>query len=137
MITGKTSTGFEFTMDERKAKSWRFVEAISGIKDGDSDLKIFQTLIPVLIDVIGEDQKELLRQHVTQIYGYDDSEAMMNEIYEIIGAARNNAQIKNFSSSQPASQTARTNYNATSQNITGFTTIENSQRNTSQYLQQG
>lgn len=128
MVKGITTTGFEYVVDERKAKDWELVEIVARMQKADNDIKVFACVIDVIDFLIGEDQKERLKEHCRNLYGYADSEKITEEVFEIVKAARQTPELKNSSPSQPVSQTARTASSATLQNITKFTTTDPSQQ---------
>ena len=104
MVNGRTSSGFEFAIDERRVKSWTVVKKVAAMQKAQSDVEVYGIAIELIGDLLGEDQEQRLVDHVTQVYGYDDAEIISKEFFEIIGSARNNDEVKNFSSSQAASQ---------------------------------
>lgn len=108
MISGKTKSGFDFVVDERRAKSWGMVKKIAAMQKAENDLAIYGIAIDLIGELIGEEQEVRLVDHVTAIYGYDDAEAVSKEAFEIIGAARRAPATKNFSSSPDVSQPTRT-----------------------------
>ena len=107
MVTGKTSTGFEYTIDERRVKSWSMVKKIAQIKDANNDIVVYGLAIELINDLLGEDQEQRLMDHVTRIYGYDDAEMVSKEFFEIIGEVRRDKSTKNSYSSPDVSQPTR------------------------------
>lgn len=86
-ITGKTSTGFEYSFDKRIVTDWGFmtllqkVMTISEEKNADK-LKIMQDLI---LMTLGEEQSERLIDHVrTYNDGFAPIDVVMKELGEII-----------------------------------------------------
>ena len=108
MISGKTTTGFDYTIDERKVRSWSLVKRIAEIQKSDMDLEIYAGVMDIVDILIGKEQEAKLIQHVTNVYGYDDAEMVTKEIFEMIGAAKlESTEIKNSSSSPDVSQPTR------------------------------
>ena len=107
MVTGTTSTGFEYTIDERRVRSWSVVKKIAAMQNSKSDIAVYGIAIELISDLLGEEQEKKLTDHVTQIYGYDDAEIVSKEFFEIIGSARQDQGLKNSSSSPVAFQPTR------------------------------
>lgn len=107
MVTGTTSTGFVYTIDERRVKSWSMVKKIAKMQESKSDLAVYGIAIELINDLLGEDQEQRLMDHVTQIYGYDDAEMVSKELFEIIGSAKRDKELKNSYSSPDVSQPTR------------------------------
>ncbi len=118
MVNGKTSTGFEFTVDERKAKDWELIEIVADMQKADNDMHVYASVISVINFLIGEDQKERLKEHCRRLYGYADAEQITKEVFEIVGAARTAPETKNSSSSPVALQPTRMPSSVISPNTT-------------------
>lgn len=137
MVTGKTSTGFEYTIDERRVKSWSMVKKIAQIKDANNDIVVYGLAIELINDLLGEDQEQRLMDHVTRIYGYDDAEMVSKEFFEIIGEVRRDKSTKNSYSSPDVSQPTRMLSSAISQKHMEFSNMRPMMSDSSPYLQQG
>ncbi|SNU09808.1 hypothetical protein SAMN05216470_2035 [Streptococcus equinus] len=84
MITGTTSTGFEFEIDEKQLKNYEFVELISEVDEN-------ELLMPKILKMLLGDQVAALKDHVRDEDGFVPIEKMVEEIKDIFG----NAQVKN------------------------------------------
>ena len=85
-ITGKTSTGFEYSYDKRILTDWDYIslirkvmgENIPNSEQLDATQKIF-------ILLLGEEQTELLVKHIRELNdGYAPMEAIVPEFMEMI-----------------------------------------------------
>lgn len=86
MISGKTKSGFEFTVDDEKLNDMRFVDALAeAMEDTFKAPKVIKMLL-------GEEQKEALYTHLETEKGNVPIEAVMEAIEEIMGAT---AETKN------------------------------------------
>lgn len=95
MIKGKTSSGFEFAVDERILEDWSLVEAIS-MADSDDESEQIRGLMNLVKLVLG-DQFDALKKHIADRNdGYVPSPEVSATIVEIIKTSR---EIKNSSSS--------------------------------------
>ena len=86
MITGRTSSGFNFHLDEEKTDDYEFLEMVCEIDNG----KI--TLIPKMAaQLLGKEQMDALKEHVR------DSKGMVSasKIAEEIGEIMKNSKVKN------------------------------------------
>ena len=137
MVTGRTSTGFEYTIDERRVRSWSMVKKIAKMQGTKSDIEVYGIAIELINDLLGDDQEQRLIDHVTQLYGYDDAEVVSKEFFEIIGSVRNNGELKNSSSSPDVSHPTGMPLSVTSQKPTGFMTTPPTPFPLSQHSQQG
>ena len=113
MVNGRTSSGFEYTIDERRVRSWNMIKKIARMQDSQSDIAVYGIAIELISDLLGEEQEQRLVDHVTQIYGYDDAEVVSKEFFEIIGSVRQDQGLKNSSSSPDASHLTRMPSSAT------------------------
>lgn len=118
MVNGRTSSGFEYTIDERRVRSWSMVKKIAAMQNTKSDIAVYGIAIELITDLLGEEQEKKLTDHVTQIYGYDDAEIVSKEFFEIIGSVRQDQGLKNSSSSPVAFQPTRMPSSATLQKPT-------------------
>ena len=82
MVKIQTTSGFVCNVDERKAKSWEFLEALVDCesKDESTALRGMKNIVPLLL---GQDGLDRLKKH-TEKDGYSDIEDMMAEFKEII-----------------------------------------------------
>ena len=137
MVAGRTESGFEFAIDERRVKSWSVVKKIAAMQKTKSDVEVYGIAIELIGDLLGEDQEQRLVDHVTQVYGYDDAEIISKEFFEIIASARNNDDVKNSSSSQAASQPVGMNSSVISQRPMGSMNTQPTSPNLLQFSQPG
>lgn len=137
MVTGRTSSGFEYTIDERRVRSWSMIKKIAKMQDTKSDIAVYGIAIELIEDLLGEEQEQRLIEHVTRIYGYDDAEVVSKEFFEIIGSVRQDKELKNSSSSPDVSQPARMNSSATLQRPMESMTTQPMTPNLLPFSQQG
>lgn len=137
MVTGTTASGFEYTIDERRVKSWSIVKKIAQMQEAKSDVAVYGIAIELVSDMLGDDQEQRLLDHVTRIYGYDDAEIVSKEFFEIIGAVKQNKDLKNSYSSPAVSPLTRMPSSATLQRPTESMTTPHLMPDTSLYSQQG
>lgn len=97
MITGKTSSGFEFTVSEGLDKDFRFLKAYRKLRSGDEDKAILgaEELISVVFSDANEEER--FYQHIASMYGgripIDVLYPELNEIIEI--AKKKDENVKN------------------------------------------
>lgn len=100
MITGKTSTGYEFRVDERTINDWRFVKAIAKAESNVPSDKIvgLNALCEMLLGEEGEEQ--LMKQLASENDGFVPQEQVYGAVVEIINIVKEqNEKTKNSSSS--------------------------------------
>ena len=84
MTTGKTKSGFEFSVNEKMADDWRLISAIADAESSDGSKRI-SGLISVVRLLIGEEGEKKLCEHVMSLNdGMCPQSVMTNEIIEII-----------------------------------------------------
>ena len=97
MITGKTKSGFEFSIPEGLDKDFRFVKAFSMIKSGDEAeiLDGYVTLVSVVF--ANEAEEKRMYDHIaSQNGGRVLMEALDKELNEIIEISKEqSASVKN------------------------------------------
>lgn len=81
MRRGKTESGFEFEIDEKKLNDMRFMELL---RKAQADSLVFPE---VLERMLGEDQKEKLYEHLEDENGYVPIDATVDIITEIMTLA--------------------------------------------------
>lgn len=87
MIKGKTSTGFNFNVDERVKDDWRIVDAIVDSESEDASVKLKAT--KTLVDlVLGKDKEKMIQHIMKKNNGFCSSEAMTSEVTEIFNAIK-------------------------------------------------
>lgn len=78
MIKGKTSSGFEYKVEDDSLDDYELLEVLQKIDEGNGGL------VPKMITLLlGEEQKERLKEHVRKD-GKVSASAMMDEISEIL-----------------------------------------------------
>lgn len=80
-IKGKTSTGFEFTVDQDVMDDMELIDAISDTMDNNPI-----SFSVVCTKLLGKDQKKLLYDHLRNESGRVTVEAVSNEIADIFKA---------------------------------------------------
>ena len=85
MVTGKTKTGFEYSIDERVTKSYRYVRALAKLNKGDSSDK-FIAFDEISTLMLGDKVEDLITHVETLHDGYAPIDAIGAEVTEIIGA---------------------------------------------------
>lgn len=86
-MKGKTTTGFKFEIQEEVLNDYELLEKMVKADDGDTSL-----MVRIISDVLGEDQKERLKDHVRNESGKVQIERMIQEFTEIL---KNNQDGKN------------------------------------------
>ena len=81
MIIGKTQSGFEFEIEEEILDDYDFLEVLSKIDEGET------TLALKMVDMLlGEEQKEKLKDHVRSESGRVSARKLIAEVMEIFSA---------------------------------------------------
>ena len=78
MFTGKTSSGFEFSLQDEVLDDYELLEDLCEMDEGD-----MTKTISVLNRLLGTEQKERLKEHLRMENGRVPASKMMNEIGEI------------------------------------------------------
>lgn len=81
-MTGKTSTGFEFTIRDDLQDDYELLELLVDIEG--NELKAVPALLKKVLDT--DKQYEALKKHVKKLYGYISSEKLMAEMTEILNS---------------------------------------------------
>lgn len=86
-MKGQTSTGFEFEVSDSIGRDFRVLRAYQKINSGDQEKNLMGSL--ELVDVVmGSDEAvDRLVDHVVSRQGYADSEAIYQEVSEILQQA--------------------------------------------------
>lgn len=85
MVTGKTTTGFEYSIDERIVKDYRYVRALARLNKGDSAEK-FIAFDQISTLMLGDKVDDLITHVETLHDGYAPIDAIGAEVTEIIEA---------------------------------------------------
>lgn len=84
-ITGKTSSGFEYSYDERVLKDWDFITLLGTLTDKEvkEPVKLSNTR-KLLFILLGEEQTNKLIAHIRELNdGFAPVEEVMKEVGEI------------------------------------------------------
>lgn len=84
-ITGKTSTGFEYSFDKRALTDWDFVSLLGTLTDKEiAESEKLMNMRKLLFVVLGEEQTNSLIAHIRELNdGFAPMEEVMKEIGEI------------------------------------------------------
>ena len=82
MITGKTHSGFEYTIADDIGDDYELLELMSDVRDGDT-LAIFQLINKIL----GKEQHKALKEHC-RVDGVVSTTRMNEEIVDIFAASK-------------------------------------------------
>lgn len=82
MITGKTQSGFEFAVPDDAMDDYELLETLVGIDKGD-----FTLITDMTNMLLGEEQKNKLKEHIRSDKGKVSVAAMLNEVMEIFKAS--------------------------------------------------
>ena len=84
-ITGKTSSGFEYSYDKRVLTDWDFVSLLGTLTDKDIKESVkLANVRKLLFFVLGEEQTNSLISHVRELNdGFAPMEEVMKEVGEI------------------------------------------------------
>lgn len=90
-MQGKTTSGFEFEIDERATQTWRFLELTKKMKNSEDRLDQFAALDEALELLLGSpEEKEKLLQHVEkENEGYAMLDKVVDEFNEIVLSVKN------------------------------------------------
>ena len=84
MITGKTKSGFEYRIDEKKLTDWRYIQIVSRLASAEDDAHAFTAAEKMVVFVLGEEQTAQLVEHIAaQNDGYAPFEAVMDDFTSI------------------------------------------------------
>lgn len=87
MKTGKTSTRFEFKIEDDVLDDYEFLEVLSEVDRGD-----YGKVTEMVDMLLGTEQKEKLKEHVRNENGKVSASQIMNEVKDIFEASN---EIKN------------------------------------------
>lgn len=83
MITGRTESGFEFHINEEIGDDYEFLEMLSKIDSGDMFL-----VIKMVDTLLGEEQKNALKDHIREENGRVTISKMFNTVIEILKSSK-------------------------------------------------
>lgn len=87
MKTGKTSTGFEFKIEDDALDDYELLEVLSEVDKGD-----YGKITDMIKMLLGTEQKEKLKEHVRDENGKVSAAKLMDEVKDIFEASN---EIKN------------------------------------------
>lgn len=82
MITGKTATGFEYTIDDDAMDDYELLESLVKVDRGD-----VSCITDAINHLLGENEKKRLIEHVRAKSGRASAKSMVAEFREIMNAA--------------------------------------------------
>lgn len=91
MIEGKTSTGFEYELDEDALDDYELLDMLCEVDKGNETL-----VVDVMKKLLGNDQEKHLREHVRNEKGRVLTSRMMEELGNIMASVKEG---KNLSAS--------------------------------------
>ena len=94
MITGKTSQGYKFSVDERVLKDWKFVKAIRRSESKDNGQKLLGVM-DLIIMLLGEDQADEISEEIAKKNnGFSSIDEMYQIVVEILNICKEQNEIK-------------------------------------------
>lgn len=91
MITGTTSQGYKFSVDERVLKDWKFVKAIRRSESKDNGQKLLGVTDLIFI-LLGEDQADRISEEIAK---KNNGFSSIDEMYAIVVEILNLCKEKN------------------------------------------
>lgn len=82
-MKGKTTSGFEYELDESALDDYELLEELCELDEGDTS-----KIISVLNRLLGNEQKERLKEHLRMENGRVPASKMMLEIGEIFNSVK-------------------------------------------------
>lgn len=83
MITGKTESGFEFELNEDYLDDYEMLEKIREIDEG--NITVITDVVPSLL---GQEQKERLKEHIRKETGKVSIKDMVYELGQILSESQ-------------------------------------------------
>ncbi len=94
MVTGKTKSGFKFSVNEKIIESWEFTKIVKEMASKDNNEQITGTV--EFVETLLGDQEEALMEHLKGEDGIATTTDMVNECAEILTIIQEkNAEVKN------------------------------------------
>lgn len=81
MYTGKTQSGFEFSVNDNAKDDMELLDALIDIDDGDTS-----SLKTAIVRLLGKDQKKALYEHCRGEDGIVSASAVLGEFAEILNS---------------------------------------------------
>lgn len=82
-MRGKTTSGFEYELDEAALDDYELLEDLCELDEGD-----ISKTISVLNRLLGKEQKDRLKEHLRSKNGRVPASKMMNEMGEIFNSVK-------------------------------------------------
>lgn len=89
MVTGKTSSGYEYSFDESVCQDWRYIKALKNVRKGTKDPGAFIDGATSLVEILFNDpekEEEYYQFLAEQHGGRVPSDVVFGEVNEIITA---------------------------------------------------
>lgn len=83
MITGKTSTGFEFELQDDVLDDYELLETLTAVDRGE-----YGRITEMVEQLLGKEQKEKLKEHIRNEHGRVSAAKMMDEVKEIFDGSK-------------------------------------------------
>lgn len=83
MITGKTKSGFEYTLDDNVTDDYELLEILIDIDNGK-----YTGITDMVQRLLGDEQKEQLKEHLRRENGRISTKAMIAEVMEIFKGSK-------------------------------------------------
>lgn len=83
MFKGKTRTGFEFEIEEESLDDFELLEKLCAVDNGD-----VAQVVPAITMLLGEGQKDRLKEHCRNGHGHILNERIFGEFAEILSSIR-------------------------------------------------
>ena len=83
MITGKTKSGFEYTLDDNVTDDYELLELLIDIDNGQ-----YTGITDMVQRLLGDEQKEQLKEHLRRENGRISTKEMLAEVMEIFKGSK-------------------------------------------------
>ncbi len=83
MITGKTKSGFEYALEDDVTDDYELLELLIAIDGGE-----YTGITDMVKRLLGDEQKEKLKEHLRKENGRISTRAMLNEVMEIFKGSK-------------------------------------------------
>jgi len=87
-MQGITKSGFKFEIDDRILKDWRFVSALTKCQQSKTEFGKLEGIMEMASLLFGDRYDEYLKHIASKNDGFCDSQAIMEEIKEILESAK-------------------------------------------------
>lgn len=86
-MQGTTKSGYQYNIDNRILKDWRFVMALSNAQKSKSQFEKLESVLEMTKILFGDTYDAYLEYIASKNDGYCDSDVIMEEIKEIFESA--------------------------------------------------